>query len=144
MSTEVVDLRVIPVDEEYMYVGDVIVSQTDLQGKIVYANRMFCDTSGYRANELTGKPHNIIRHPDMPRVAFEKMWQTIRSGQAWNGLVKNLRKDGLYYWVDAEILPLKDENDNVIGYIAARKPASRKNIHEAQETYSKMLELEKQ
>ena len=146
MSTEkeFIDLRVTPVNEEYMYVGDVIVSQTDLQGKIVYANRMFCDTSGYRVNELTGQSHNIIRHPDMPKAAFEKMWKMIKSGQAWHGLIKNLRKDGLYYWVDTEILPLKDKDDNVTGYIAARKPASRKNIEEARELYRKMFELEKE
>ena len=145
MSTEqeFVDLRVTPVDEEYMYVGDVIISQTDLKGVITFANRMFCDTSGYRASELIGQPHNIIRHPDMPKAAFEKMWETIKSGQSWNGLVKNLRKDGLYYWVDTEILPLVDADDNVTGYIAARKPASRKNIEETKETYAKMLEIEK-
>ena len=145
MSTEqeFVDLRVTPIDEEYMYVGDVIISQTDLKGIIVYANRMFCDTSGYRADELNGQPHNIIRHPDMPKAAFEKMWETIKSGQSWNGLVKNLRKDGLYYWVDTEILPLKDADDNVTGYIAARKPASRNNIEATKEIYARMLEIEK-
>lgn len=144
MSTEkeIVDLKVTPVDEEYMHVGDVIISQTDLRGVITYANRMFCDVSGYRADELVGQPHNIIRHPDMPKAAFEKMWETIKSGQSWNGLVKNLRKDGLYYWVDTEILPLKDADDNVTGYIAARKSASRKNIEETKEIYSKMLEIE--
>ena len=140
---EFVDLRVTPVDEEYMYVGDVIISQTDLKGVITFANRMFCDTSGYRTSELIGQPHNIIRHPDMPKAAFEKMWETIKSGQSWNGLVKNLRKDGLYYWVETEILPLKDADDNVTGYIAARKPASRKNIEETKEIYARMLEIEK-
>ena len=145
MSTEqeFVDLRVTPIDEEYMYVGDVIISQTDLKGVITFANRMFCDTSGYRVSELIGQPHSIIRHPDMPKAAFEKMWETIKSGQSWNGLVKNLRKDGLYYWVDTEILPLTDADDNVTGYIAARKPASRKNIEETKEIYARMLEIEK-
>lgn len=144
MSTEndIADLKVTPVDEEYMYVGDIIISQTDLKGVIIYANRMFCDTSGYRADELVGQPHSIIRHADMPKAAFEKMWETIKSGQSWNGLVKNLRKDGLYYWVDTEILPLKDTDDKVTGYIAARKPASRKNIEESKNTYNKMLEIE--
>ncbi len=139
---EIVNLKVTPVDEEYMYVGDVIVSQTDLEGVIVYANRMFCETSGYRAQELVGKAHSIIRHPDMPKLAFAKMWETIQAGRAWNGLIKNLRKDGLYYWVDTEILPLKDNKGNITGYIAARKPASRKNIEETKETYNKMLEVE--
>jgi len=134
--------NVTPIDEEYFYEGSVIISQTDLKGNIVYANKMFCEISGYTAEELVGQAHNIIRHPDMPKAAFAKMWQTISSGQVWNGLVKNLRKDGLYYWVDTEILPIRNDNDEVTGYIAARKPASRKNITEIQENYSKMLELE--
>ena len=144
MSTEqeFVDLRVTPVDEEYMYVGDVIISQTDLKGNIVYANRMFCDTSGYRVSELTGKPHNIIRHPDMPKATFEKMWETIQSGQSWNGLIKNLRKDGLYYWVETEISSVRNEHHETVGYIAARKPVSRANIEEVEQQYRKLIESE--
>jgi len=133
---------VTPIDEEYVYEGSVIISQTDLSGKITYANKMFCEISGYKNEELIGQPHNIIRHPDMPKEVFAKMWQTIESGQVWNGLVKNLRKDGLYYWVDTEILPIRNDNDEVTGYIAARKPASRKNILEVEEKYIKMLEAE--
>jgi len=131
-----------PIDEEYVFDGSVIISQTDLKGIITYANQAFCEVSGYSVNELVGKPHNIIRHPDMPKVAFQKMWHTIESGQAWNGLVKNLRKDGKYYWVDTEILPIKDHNETITGYIAARKPASRKDIQESEENYKKMLQLE--
>ncbi len=78
----------------------------------------------------------------MPKAVFEKMWETIKSGQSWNGLVKNLRKDGLYYWIDLEILPLKDSDDNVTGYMSAGKPASRKNIEETKEVYARMLEIE--
>lgn len=135
--------KVIPIDEEYMFEGNVIISQTDLHGIITYANKQFCEISGYSAQELVGKPHNIIRHPDMPKAAFEKMWSTIEGGQSWNGLVKNLRKDGLFYWVETEILPTKDETGKIIGYIAARKPASRKNIQESEELYKKMSISEK-
>jgi PAS domain S-box-containing protein len=134
--------KVIPINEEYLFDGNVIVSQTDLRGIIVYANKMFCEISGYTVQELVGKPHGIVRHPDMPKAAFEKMWSTIEGGQSWNGLVKNLRKDGLYYWVETEILPIKDDDAKVVGYIAARKPASRKNIQETEELYKKMLNLE--
>lgn len=134
--------KVIPINDEYTFDSSVIISQTDLQGTIVYANKKFCEISGYTAQELVGKPHNIIRHPDMPKAAFEKMWSAIQGGQAWNGLVKNLRKDGLYYWVETEILPIKDDEGKVMGYIAARKPASRKNILENQELYKKMLNAE--
>jgi len=134
--------EVMPIDEEFMYEGDVIVSQTDLKGVIIYANRKFCEVSAYKRSELINKPHNIIRHPDMPKAAFFKMWETIKGGQVWNGLVKNMRKDGLYYWVETEILPILDDEKNITGYIAARKPASRKDINETQEVYKKMLELE--
>ncbi len=120
--------KVMPIDEEFIFEGNVIVSQTDIQGKIVYANRKFCEVSAYKRNELIDKPHSITRHPDMPNATFAKMWETVSGGQAWNGLIKNLRKDGLYYWVDTEVLPIVDDKNNITGYIAARKPASRKNI----------------
>jgi len=134
--------KVSAIDEEYIYEGSVIISQTDLKGVITYANQMFSQISGYSVDELIGQPHNIVRHPDMPKAAFARMWETLKSGQVWNGLVKNLRKDGLYYWVETEILPIRDENDEVTGYIAARKVASRKNITEAEELYNRMLEQE--
>jgi len=130
------------VDEEFVFQGRVIVSETDLKGIITYANRKFCEISGYTKEELIGKPHNIIRHPDMPNIAFEKMWTTIKGGQIWHGLVKNLRKDGKYYWVDTEILPSKDESGNITGYVAARKPASAKEVIDTAKLYKKMKEQE--
>ncbi len=133
--------KVTLLDEEYLFEGRVIISQTDAKGIITFANRMFCEISGYSVDELTGKPHNIIRHPDMPKAAFEKMWETIKGGQVWNGLVKNLRKDGRYYWVDTEILPIYT-NNKITGYVAARKPASKKNVQETEKLYKKMLEIE--
>ncbi len=135
--------KVTPIDEEYLYEGNVIISQTDLKGIITYVNRKFCEVSGYKTDELIGQPHNILRHPDMPQAIFAKMWETIEGGQAWNGLVKNLRKDGLYYWVDAEIVPIVDEESSVTGYIAVRKQASRKDISENKALYAKMLEVQK-
>jgi len=132
-----------PVDKEYLFEGRVIISETDLKGVITFANRKFCEISGYTPKELRGQPHNIIRHPDMPKAAFAQMWQSIQSGQSWHGLVKNLRKDGLYYWVETEITPAHDEEGNVKGYIAARKPASRKNIDEIIEVYKSMIAKEK-
>ena len=135
--------KVVPIDKEYLYEGNVIISQTDLKGIITYANRMFCEISGYNVEELVGQPHSILRHPDMPSAAFSKMWEKIQGGQVWNGLVKNLRKDGLYYWVDAEILPILDKDDTITGYIAVRKQASRKDISENQELYKKMLTTQK-
>ena len=134
--------NVIPTNEEYIFSDGVILSQTDTNGVITYANRLFCEVSGYSVDELVGKPHSVIRHPDMPSMVFAKMWETIKGGQAWNGLVKNLRKDGRFYWVDTEILPVKaeDEKGTIIGYMAARKLASRKDIQENEEIYKKMLQ----
>ena len=131
------------VDKEFIFDGRVIVSETDLKGVITFANRKFCEISGYTKEELVGEPHNIIRHPDMPKAGFAEMWKEIKSGKIWHGLVKNLRKDGLYYWVETEISPIFDTNNKITGYIAARKPANRKNIDEAQELYKKMIKLEK-
>jgi aerotaxis receptor len=134
--------KAVPVDEEYFFEGSMIISQTDLKGIITFANRKFCEVSGYKLEELIGTNHNIIRHPDMPRETFAKMWSTLSGGQSWNGLVKNLRKDGLYYWVDIEIIPVRNEDEEITGYIAARKAASRKDIDEAKELYKKMLEAQ--
>lgn len=132
--------KVTPVDEEFIFEGSSIISQTDLKGIITFANRKFCEVSGYNATELVGQGHSIIRHPLMPRIAFEKMWNTISSGHTWNGLVKNIRKDGLYYWVDTEILPILNDNRELTGYIASRRSASRKNIEESEIAYKKMYE----
>ncbi len=132
-----------PVDEEFVYNGSVIISQTDVDGIISYVNKQFCNISGYKAGELIGKNHDIIRHPDMPKTIFKKMWERIQSGQSWNGLIKNLRKDGLYYWVDCEVLPVMDNSNNYItGYITAQKPAARKNILENEKIYQKLLDKE--
>ena len=134
--------RPVAVDEEYFFEGCAIVSETDLEGLITFANRRFCEISGYTSSELVGQPHNIIRHPDMPKAAFAQVWRTIQSGTIWHGLVKNLRKDGKFYWVDTEVSPIYDNNGIVKGYMAARKPASRKNIEETAEIYKKMIEQE--
>ncbi len=136
--------KVTPVDEEYQFDNEgVLVSQTDLDGIITYANQKFREVSGYSYDELVGKPHSIVRHPDMPHVTFAKMWDTIKSGQVFNGTIKNMRKDGRYYWVDLEILPIKDDNGQVTTYMAAARPASRKDIEENEELYNRMLEAER-
>ncbi len=130
------------IDEEYLFADGIIVSETDLRGVITYANRKFCEISGYDKEELIGKPHNILRHPDMPKAAFKEMWDTIQQNREWIGLVKNLRKDGRYYWVKAYIKPVF-KNGEKVGYIAARKPASKEAVIEAEEKYRKLLEKER-
>lgn len=137
------DKTVVPIDEEFVFDGGgIIISQTDLKGIITFANRKFCEVSGYKASKLIGESHNIIRHPDMPKEVFEKMWEQISSGGTWNGLIKNLRSDGKYYWVDTEILPIYNNAKELTGYIAARKPASDRDIRDAEVLYKKMLDEE--
>ncbi len=98
----------------------IISSTTDLQGRITDVSDAFCKISGYSRKELIGKPHNIIRHPDMPKSAFREMWQTIQSGKSWSGEVKNRKKDGGYYWVYAHIEPLFNRYGKIEGYAAIR------------------------
>jgi PAS domain S-box-containing protein len=98
----------------------IISSTTDLKGKIIDVSDAFCNISGYTREELIGKPHNIIRHPDMPKSAFKDLWDTIQKGKSWDGEVKNLKKDGGYYWVYAHIEPLFDMKNKIEGYAAVR------------------------
>lgn len=97
-----------------------IVSKTDLKGIITYANQMFCDISGYTQEELIGSPHNIIRHPDVPKEAFRDMWDTIRSKKVWKGVVKNRKKNGGYYIVNATVLPILDNRGEIREFVAVR------------------------
>ncbi|MBN2782047.1 MAG: PAS domain-containing protein [Campylobacterales bacterium] len=134
--------NITPIDQEFVYDGSVLISQTDVNGVITYVNQEFCKISGYSVDELVGKGHEIIRHPDMPKTVFKKMWERIQSGQSWSGLIKNLRKDGLYYWVECEVLPIIDQKGFITGYITAQKPSPRKNISENEQSYKKLLEKE--
>ncbi|MCH9741090.1 MAG: diguanylate cyclase, partial [Epsilonproteobacteria bacterium] len=97
-----------------------IVSKTDLKGIITYANKMFCDVSGYTQEELIGSSHNIVRHPDVPKGAFKDMWDTIQSKKIWKGIVKNRKKDGSHYIVNATIIPILDNRNEIIEYVAVR------------------------
>lgn len=97
-----------------------LVSESDLSGKITYANEIFCNVSGYTQEELIGKPHNIIRHPDVPSNFFEKLWDTIQSGETWTGKVKNRAKDGTSYVVEATIFPIFDTDGEIVKYISSR------------------------
>jgi len=130
-----------PIDEEYIFDKGLIISSTDLEGIITYANRKFCEISGYRKQELQGKNHNIVRHPDMPQAAFQEIWNTIKSGKEWTGVVKNLRKDGHYYWVYSHITPI-ETNDEISGYTAARRPASHTEVEDTIPIYKALLAQE--
>ncbi|WP_051687130.1 PAS domain-containing methyl-accepting chemotaxis protein [Microbulbifer sp. HZ11] len=113
---------------------DFLISRTDLSGRIVYANSAFVEVSGYAQHELLGANHNIVRHPDMPPQAFANLWQTIRKGEVWIGLVKNRRKDGGFYWVRAHVVPVSDAG-RINGYVSIRLKAGRRDIERTEQLY---------
>lgn len=128
-----------PLDQEIFFDGKPLISETDLKGNITFVNRKFVEMSGYSKEEAVGQPHNILRHPDMPKAAFIQMWTMIQNGKIWEGYVKNLRKDGKFYWVIVNIVPKIDENGQIIGYIASRKVPQRHDIISAELKYKEML-----
>jgi methyl-accepting chemotaxis protein len=111
-----------------------IVSKTDLKGHITYINRDFMEISGFVESELIGKNHNVIRHPDMPPEAFADLWNTVKAGKPWNGMVKNRCKNGDHYWVEANVAPLREKGE-VTGYMSVRSKATRQQIDEAEALY---------
>ncbi len=122
-----------------------IVSKTDPKGIILYGNDYFMEIAGYSEEELIGQPHNIIRHPDMPKIVFKLMWDRINKGRNIMAVVKNLAKDGRYYWVVTEFEPKYDPMTNdIISHTAFRKAAPRKSIEAVIPIYKKLCELEKQ
>lgn len=124
------------VDEEVPYPdGKLIVSRTDTKGFITHANQAFVDMSGYTSEELIGANHNILRHPDMPAIAFKGLWDTVEKGEKWQGFVKNLRKDGTYYWVKATVIP-NIRNGQVLGFTSVRRKPSRTKIRESEALYA--------
>ncbi len=112
-----------------------LVSRTDIKGRITFVNKAFADISGFLATELVGAPHNIVRHPDMPREAFANLWETIKSGRSWEGVVKNRTKTGDHYWVKAVVTPVM-ENGAVTEFISTRSKPSREDIAEAERVYA--------
>ncbi len=117
--------------------GERLVSTTDLKGRITHCNEAFMAVSGYSRDELIGEPHNIVRHPDMPPLAFEVMWKHLKAGEPWMGLVKNRTKSGDYYWVDAYVTPIT-EHGEVIGYESVRSSPSREDIQRAERLYRRI------
>ncbi len=132
-----------PVNEEVFFDGKSLISETDTKGIITFVNRKFVEMSAYPREETLGKPHSILRHPDMPKAVFAEMWKIIKSGEIWGGYIKNLRKDGKFYWVIVHIIPKYDENENIIGYIASRKVPQRDKITQMEKLYKKIREEER-
>jgi PAS domain S-box-containing protein len=134
-----------PIDKEIKLSNKrYIVSKTDAKGIIEYGNDYFVEISGYSESELIGKPHNIVRHPDMPKVVFKMMWDRINRAQNIMAVVKNMAKDGSYYWVVTEFEPKVDPITNeIISHTAFRKAAPQKAVDVMTPIYQKLLEIEK-
>jgi PAS domain S-box-containing protein len=124
--------------------NDFIVSKTDLKGRITYANRVFMRIAGYRESELLNVQHNIIRHPDMPRGVFRLLWNMIESGKECFAYVKNMAKNGDFYWVYANVTVDYDSHGKPIGYFSVRRKPSRQGIEAITGVYQEMMRIEQQ
>lgn len=122
---------------------DVIVSKTDLKGRITYANRVFMNIANYSEKELLSVQHNIVRHPDMPRGAFKLLWDTLKAEKEFFGYVKNMASNGDYYWVFANVTPDYDSRGNVVGYFSVRRKPRPSAVATMQAIYQEMLEVER-
>lgn len=118
--------------------NDFLVSQTDAKGRIIFANDDFCKVAGFSLEELVGQPHNIVRHPDMPKEAFKNLWENVKSDKIWAGYVKNRTKNGGFYWVYATVFPTYDELTKEKTYLSCRRKPSAKEIQEAEALYRTM------
>ena len=129
-------------DSEVEFPADVqLVSTTDLRGVITYANPAFCRIAGYQVDELVGHNHNLVRHPDMPKAAFADLWDRLKEGNPWRGMVKNRCKDGRYYWVDAYVTPIY-ENGKISGYQSVRCKPEPQLKRVAAQAYQALLKAE--
>lgn len=129
--------------ERVMKEEDFIVSKTDTHGKITYCNEIFMDMAVMTEDQLLGKPHSIIRHPDMPKAVFKLLWDRVQNGEEVFAYVKNLCYDGGYYWVFANVTPSYDLSGKIIGYYSVRRKPSQKALDVIKPLYAKMLEIEK-
>jgi PAS domain S-box-containing protein len=123
--------------------NEIIVSKTDTKGKITYGNDLFLKLAGYSEKELIGAPHNIIRHPDMPKIVFKLLWETLQQGKEIFAYVINKAKNGDYYWVYANVTPSYDHSGDVIGYYSVRRNPSREAIIAIKPIYKQLLHAEK-
>jgi PAS domain S-box-containing protein len=128
--------------ERVMREDDFIVSKTDLKGRITYGNRIFIEFSGYTERELLGSQHNIIRHPDMPRGVFKFLWDTIQAKEECMAFVKNMSKDGGYYWVFAVVTPDFDAAGQHIGYYSVRRKPHAAAVRLMEGVYREMKAIE--
>jgi PAS domain S-box-containing protein len=119
-----------------------LVSETDEKGIIIFANDDFCKMAEYTVDEIIGKPHNIVRHKDMPKAAFKDLWETVKKDEVWSGYVKNATKSGNYYWVFATVFPTIT-SDGKKGYLSCRRKATIEEIDEHKELYKTLTANER-
>lgn len=129
--------------ERFFPEDEVIVSKTDLKGRITYANHVFLKIAGYREAEILGQPHSIIRHPDMPRCVFKLLWDTLEARQEIFAYVKNMAKNGDHYWVFAHVTPTFDEQGRVMGFHSSRRVPERKHVDLFADVYRQLLSEER-
>jgi len=133
-----------PTSKEYsLKENDFIVTKTDLKGNVTYANEIFLDICMFEEKDLIGQPHSIIRHPDMPKAVFRFLWDTLKRGDEFFGIVKNLCADGSFYWVFANITPSFDTTGEVIGYFSVRRKPNKDLVNIMAALYQQMLQAEK-
>ena len=130
--------------EIFLPQDSLITSKTDLRGRITYGNDDFARFSGSREREFLYKPHNLIRHPDMPRIAFRLLWESIESGREFFAFVKNLSKQQQAYWVFANITPSYNSSGEMIGYYSVRRCPSKEGVKTLEGVYKQLLEAEKE
>mgnify|MGYP005840202015 CR=1 FL=1 len=128
--------------EKVMREDDFIVSKTDPKGRITYGNRIFIEFSGYTEEELLGSQHNIIRHPDMPRGVFKFLWDTIQDKKECNAYVKNMAKDGSFYWTFANVVPDFTPDGEIAGYTSVRRKPRAEAVRILTGVYKTMLDIE--
>ncbi|CAM1343039.1 PAS domain-containing protein [Tenacibaculum aestuarii] len=132
------------IDEEVQWdKTKTIVSKTDIYGTILYANDVFSNTCEYSTIELVGEPHNIIRHPDMPKVAFKVLWDALKKGENFHAIVKNLTRTGRYYWVITDFTIDKNDEGKITGYTARRKAVPDGVVKKIEPIYKTLLNIEK-
>ncbi|SFV66070.1 PUTATIVE SIGNAL-TRANSDUCTION SENSOR PROTEIN [hydrothermal vent metagenome] len=129
-------------NEKIISQNDFIVSKTDTKGKIIYCNEIFADMAGYPIGDLIGANHNLIRHPDMPKLAYKYLWDLVQAKDEFFGFVKNLRADGGYYWVFAYITPDLDNNGNIVSYTSVRRKMPQSAIDIITPIYKQLIEAE--
>lgn len=120
---------------------ELIVSRTDLTGVITYVNETFAMISGYEKDELIGKPHNVVRHRDMPKSVFKDLWETLKRGESWQGIIKNKRKDDGYYWVHADVSGVFKDGE-LVEYKSLRAPIDRETKIKMQNYYDTLKKEE--